>query len=303
MYKVCPSTRSAYCMTTALVITSPDRIGNWPFVTRFQSSGEKMLIEVADSEPSASRFAAIPKAAPGVISPSVAACLARISESGPTSTTLSPPPAGASLRPLPFTATIVPSTIVAGPAEAAEVGIAAPHATTATMAEISLPGRRCWRIYLTPLRFPSSERPANISTPRLSRFCEWPGERFPPAQSSPRAARRHRRGAAEVTSHKVWYANSTKMKLLVTGGAGFIGSNFVHYWIRHHPDDRLVVLDALTYAGNQANLEPVMSVPSFRFVHGDICDGERVAELLREEQIDTIVHFAAESHVDRSIHG
>lgn len=92
-------------------------------------------------------------------------------------------------------------------------------------------------------------------------------------------------------------------KLLVTGGAGFIGANFVHYWIGQHPDDRLVVLDALTYAGNLANLESVKSRPAFRFIHGDICDGERVAELLREEGIDTIVHFAAESHVDRSIHG
>src|SRR5580658_1903561 len=92
-------------------------------------------------------------------------------------------------------------------------------------------------------------------------------------------------------------------KLLVTGGAGFIGANFVHYWISQHPDDRLVVLDALTYAGNMANLELAKSHPAFRFVHGDICDSERVAELLREERIDTMVHFAAESHVDRSIHG
>jgi dTDP-glucose 4,6-dehydratase len=92
-------------------------------------------------------------------------------------------------------------------------------------------------------------------------------------------------------------------KLLVTGGAGFIGSNFVHYWLAQHPPDRLVVLDALTYAGNLANLELVKSHPAFRFVHGDICDSERVQELLREEGIDTIVHFAAESHVDRSIHG
>jgi dTDP-glucose 4,6-dehydratase len=92
-------------------------------------------------------------------------------------------------------------------------------------------------------------------------------------------------------------------KLLVTGGAGFIGSNFVHYWIEQHPDDRLVVLDALTYAGNLTSLESVKSHPGFRFVHGDICDGERVEELLHDEHIDTIVHFAAESHVDRSIHG
>ena len=92
-------------------------------------------------------------------------------------------------------------------------------------------------------------------------------------------------------------------KLLVTGGAGFIGSNFVSYWVGRHPRDSLVVLDALTYAGNLANLEGVKSHPGFRFVHGDICDSNRVEELLREENIDTIVHFAAESHVDRSIHG
>jgi dTDP-glucose 4,6-dehydratase len=92
-------------------------------------------------------------------------------------------------------------------------------------------------------------------------------------------------------------------KVLVTGGAGFIGSNFVLYWLNEHPDDRLVVLDALTYAGNLANLESVQSRPAFRFVHGDICDSEQVEQLLREEEIETIVHFAAESHVDRSIHG
>jgi dTDP-glucose 4,6-dehydratase len=92
-------------------------------------------------------------------------------------------------------------------------------------------------------------------------------------------------------------------RLLVTGGAGFIGSNFVHYWLREHAGDRVVVLDALTYAGNLANLEAVMSAPQIRFVHGDIGDSALVERLLREEKIDTLVHFAAESHVDRSIHG
>ncbi len=91
--------------------------------------------------------------------------------------------------------------------------------------------------------------------------------------------------------------------LLVTGGAGFIGSNFVHYWLEQYPDERVVVLDALTYAGNRANLLSVDGNPQFRFVHGDILDTELVVQLLRDEQIDTIVHFAAESHVDRSIHG
>jgi dTDP-glucose 4,6-dehydratase len=90
-------------------------------------------------------------------------------------------------------------------------------------------------------------------------------------------------------------------KLLVTGGAGFIGSNFVHHWLHEQPGDRVVVLDALTYAGNLANLEPVRSRGELRFVNGNICDTLLVEELLRDEQLDTIVHFAAESHVDRSI--
>lgn len=92
-------------------------------------------------------------------------------------------------------------------------------------------------------------------------------------------------------------------RLLVTGGAGFIGTNFVHYWIKRHPQDRLVVLDALTYAGNLANLDPVKDHPSFRFVHGNICDDVLVNKLFEEERFDTVVHFAAESHVDRSITG
>jgi dTDP-glucose 4,6-dehydratase len=92
-------------------------------------------------------------------------------------------------------------------------------------------------------------------------------------------------------------------RLLVTGGAGFIGGNFVHHWLDAHPGDRLVVLDALTYAGNLASLEALRARTELRFVHGNIGDDELVAELLREERLDTIVHFAAESHVDRSIHG
>ncbi|MBW4697347.1 MAG: dTDP-glucose 4,6-dehydratase [Aphanocapsa lilacina HA4352-LM1] len=91
--------------------------------------------------------------------------------------------------------------------------------------------------------------------------------------------------------------------LLVTGGAGFIGSNFVHYWFTHHPEDRIVVLDKLTYAGNRANLETLEGDPRLRFVAGDICAAPRVQSLLEEERIDTVVHFAAESHVDRSIVG
>ncbi len=92
-------------------------------------------------------------------------------------------------------------------------------------------------------------------------------------------------------------------RLLVTGAAGFIGANFVHYWLRQHPHDYVLAFDALTYAGNRENLDPVEDEPNFRFVHADINDTQRVAALLREECIDTIVHFAAESHVDRSITG
>jgi dTDP-glucose 4,6-dehydratase len=92
-------------------------------------------------------------------------------------------------------------------------------------------------------------------------------------------------------------------RLLVTGGAGFIGANFVHYWLAAHPGERLVVLDALTYAGHREYLQAVEQRAEFRFVHGDICDTALVESLLREEQLDTIVHFAAESHVDRSIEG
>ena len=95
----------------------------------------------------------------------------------------------------------------------------------------------------------------------------------------------------------------TPKNLLVTGGAGFIGANFVLYWLNTYPGNRVVVLDSLTYAGNIANLSSVESNPDFRFVHGDILNYELTANLLREENIDTIVHFAAESHVDRSITG
>ncbi|MBO3458613.1 dTDP-glucose 4,6-dehydratase [Aetokthonos hydrillicola Thurmond2011] len=90
-------------------------------------------------------------------------------------------------------------------------------------------------------------------------------------------------------------------RLLVTGGAGFIGSNFVHHWCRTYPDDRVVVLDALTYAGNRRNLTEVEDCKNFRFVQGDICDRAAVDYLLKTESIDTVAHFAAESHVDRSI--
>lgn len=93
------------------------------------------------------------------------------------------------------------------------------------------------------------------------------------------------------------------MKLLVTGGAGFIGANFVHYWLRTYPGDSITVLDALTYAGNLASLDSLSANPDFEFVQGDIADQQLVESLLRDNGIDTIVHFAAESHVDRSISG
>lgn len=91
------------------------------------------------------------------------------------------------------------------------------------------------------------------------------------------------------------------MTLLVTGGAGFIGSNFIFYWIKNHPEDRVVCLDKLTYAGNRATLVPVLEHPSFRFVQGDICDREAVDRLFGEERPQAVINFAAESHVDRSI--
>lgn len=91
--------------------------------------------------------------------------------------------------------------------------------------------------------------------------------------------------------------------LLVTGGAGFIGTNFVHYWLQTYPDTHLIVLDALTYAGRYSNLASLEGQTNFRFVKGDILDQALVETLLRDGKIETIVHFAAESHVDRSIYG
>jgi len=93
------------------------------------------------------------------------------------------------------------------------------------------------------------------------------------------------------------------MRLLVTGGAGFIGSNLILDVLQHEPDVEVVNLDALTYAGALENLEPLPDTRRYRFVHGDICDRPLVEDVLRRYRIDTIVHLAAESHVDRSIHG
>lgn len=88
--------------------------------------------------------------------------------------------------------------------------------------------------------------------------------------------------------------------LLVTGGAGFIGGNFVHYWNKHHPQDRVIVLDALTYAGNRSTL---FGARNAQLIQGDIRDTSLVETLLRDYEVNTLVHFAAESHVDRSISG
>lgn len=89
------------------------------------------------------------------------------------------------------------------------------------------------------------------------------------------------------------------MKLLVTGGAGFIGSNFVIYWLKNHPEDEVINFDKLTYAGNLENLKEIEENPNYKFIQGDICDPEVVEKAIKG--VDIVVHFAAESHVDRSI--
>ena len=91
------------------------------------------------------------------------------------------------------------------------------------------------------------------------------------------------------------------MTVIVTGGAGFIGSNFIFYCLREHPEDRVICVDKLTYAGNLSTLSPVMDKPNFRFVRLDICDRAGVEALFAEEKPEIVVNFAAESHVDRSI--
>ena len=91
--------------------------------------------------------------------------------------------------------------------------------------------------------------------------------------------------------------------VLITGGAGFIGSNFIHYLLKNEKDLRVFNYDALTYAGNLESLADIADDPRYRFIQGNICDAEQVEASLRTHQIDTIVHFAAESHVDRSILG
>jgi dTDP-glucose 4,6-dehydratase len=89
------------------------------------------------------------------------------------------------------------------------------------------------------------------------------------------------------------------MKILVTGGAGFIGSNFILYWMEKYPQDQIINLDSLTYAGNLENLSKVEKNPNYKFIHGNICNLEIVSQAMKD--VDMVVHFAAESHVDRSI--
>jgi len=91
------------------------------------------------------------------------------------------------------------------------------------------------------------------------------------------------------------------MNIIVTGGAGFIGSNFVFHMLNTYPDYRIICVDKLTYAGNLSTLEPVMDNPNFRFYKIDICDRDAIYGLFEEEHPDMVVNFAAESHVDRSI--
>ena len=91
------------------------------------------------------------------------------------------------------------------------------------------------------------------------------------------------------------------MRILVTGGAGFIGANFIYYLKEHHPEDRIICVDKLTYAGNLSTLDPVMRDGNFLFSRTDICDREAVFRLFEQERPDAVVNFAAESHVDRSI--
>ena len=91
------------------------------------------------------------------------------------------------------------------------------------------------------------------------------------------------------------------MKIVVTGGAGFIGGNFVHYMLDKHPEDDIICLDKLTYAGNMETLSSVMENPHFTFIKADIADRDAIYEMFETQKPDVIVNFAAESHVDRSI--
>ena len=91
------------------------------------------------------------------------------------------------------------------------------------------------------------------------------------------------------------------MKICITGAAGFIGGNFTHYWFNHYPNDQIIAVDALTYAGNLATLQPLMDKENFTFVKADITDGKAMHDLFAQYHFDVVVNFAAETHVDRSV--
>ena len=90
---------------------------------------------------------------------------------------------------------------------------------------------------------------------------------------------------------------------MITGGAGFIGANLILHWLRHHPDDLVVNFDVLTYAGNLVNLEDIKSLPNYRFFHGDLRNTLEISKAFSEHNVEAVIHLAAESLVDRSIHG
>ena len=92
-------------------------------------------------------------------------------------------------------------------------------------------------------------------------------------------------------------------RILITGGAGFIGANFIHYLFNHHPTEKVINFDALTYAACLSHLSQFEGKEDYLFIKGDVCDRFHIEQVLREHDVDTIVHFAAESHVDRSISG
>src|SRR5450755_2034099 len=157
--------------------------------------------------------------------------------------------------------------------------------------------RKLWRAACSSERFPCCRFALrNTQAPRSDRLtaCSTQPIRAR-SQARPRCT-----GARNCAGCSM---SSPPRRLLITGGAGFIGANFVHHWRRAHPRDLIVVLDALTYAGNRANLRGIEADERFIFVHADIRNQELIEGELVRHALDTVVHFAAESHVDRSITG